>query len=116
MKAQGFEMRKRIQRLNRVCLTLMLFSLVCALAIEAFHGHACTDNGCMLCLAATVAQALVVACASLTLVQPVLRAVASARPVRMSTCPVRDAVVAFCTRSKPRVPLTPVTLGVKLLI
>lgn len=116
MIAQGSSKYPRSRRMNRICLALMLVMLGFTVIVETFHGHACTEDGCTLCLAATIANVLLVTCVGLTLVQPVLRDVFTARPIRTLARIVSDAKTVLCEKLNQSVRLTPVTMGVRLLI
>lgn len=116
MMARRSSNRSRIWSIDRVCLALMLASLAFVAIIEAVHGHSCTDHGCMLCLAAAIANALFATCAGLTFALPVLRAVAAIRPVRTLVRLVCDEAEKPCAKPCPCVRLTPISMGVRLLI
>lgn len=98
-------------------LLLAAIALTSAMTIEALHGHACTGDGCMLCLVAGWAHVLLGLCMGITFARPVLRAVAGMRPTHGATMHVRgEHILPPVGLGATLTARTPVTMGTRLLI
>lgn len=96
---------------------LAVLSIVSYLVIEGLHDHACTGDGCALCLVAACAHVLLAVCLGITVARPVLRLLAVIRPARIAISFLPAAVsLPFGGMNVARAVQTPVTLGVRLLI
>ncbi len=95
----------------------LLSSFVSAGAVQALHGHACTGDACMLCLAAAWAHALLAVSLGALLIRPILRLVSRLRVVRLTMrLSWEPRSSAFVDARSTRVEMNPVTMGVRLLI
>lgn len=102
---------------RRLDVALALVALGCVAAIEALHGHACTGDGCVLCLAAAFANVLLFASIGVAFARPLVRMLGELRAVRVDFLPHREPRPYSATSSHAgRVELTPVTMGVRLII
>lgn len=102
-------------------LALFALSLVCSSVIETLHGHACPGDGCILCLVATYAQVLMAMSLGITLASPLIhilsRIISRAHVSCGALWPHLEHISpAFSDARCARVEMTPVTLGVRLLI
>ncbi|MDO4537463.1 MAG: hypothetical protein Q4B54_04820 [Coriobacteriales bacterium] len=95
----------------------MIVAALCIMLIEALHGHECSGDGCIFCLATAWAQALLLLCAGISVARPVIRVLARVRFVCLSllrACIACGKVTAKKTHSLPHP--TPFALGVLLRI
>lgn len=111
------QLARRVARPKRLDVALALVALGCAFVIEALHGHACTGDGCVLCLAALLAHVLLFVSVGTVLACPVIRVLAELRALRMDVLRRRESRPLSVIPSRAeRVELTPVTMGVQLII
>ena len=108
---------KRGTKQNRLSVAAAIVALVCAFGIESLHGHACAGDGCLLCLVAALARMTLFASIGVALVLPVIRVLTELQVVRVSIWP--DDTTRTLPPESSRtghVELTPVTMGVRLII
>lgn len=117
MGTQSASLYGTIVRHRRLNVALTRLALCCAAVIEALHGHACTGDGCALCLAAAFASTLLLASIGVAFALPVMRALVESRTLRVGILPRRESrTVPMASSRARRVELTPVTMGVRLII
>ncbi|MCR5845526.1 MAG: hypothetical protein K6G78_03030 [bacterium] len=96
---------------------MAILAAASAIVIEALHGHECTGDGCVLCLVATLASGLLILCVGIVVVQPIILALAHARPAQSrklladATCKMLPFGFAAAFKAA-----TPLSLGVMLRI
>lgn len=76
MSGIGSVLRNLKARSHITGFLLLAGAMASALAIETLHDHACTGDGCMLCMVVGCAQVLLVLCLGIAFVHPALRVIA----------------------------------------
>lgn len=96
---------------------LALVALVCRTLIEALHRHTCTGDGCVLCLVAACSRVLLALSLEAVAALPVLRRATTCQLVRVTALPLSEHWLSHVLGARsPCAEMTPVTLGVRLLI
>ncbi|MCR5582900.1 MAG: hypothetical protein K6F70_04755 [Eggerthellaceae bacterium] len=104
-------------RRPRAVAILVMLALLAAAVSELLEGHECTGDGCVLCLIAACAHALLVVCAGFALAQTVLGFVFNPSRLGLSASVVARAVSSLVgCASLARIAETPVRSGVCLRI
>lgn len=117
MGARIASLARRGAKRCRLDVALALVALGCAATIEALHGHACTGDGCLLCLTATFASMLLFASIGVAFARPLVRMLVELRSLRVRVLPRCESHPSPVASSRAgRVELTPVTMGVRLVI
>lgn len=104
-------------RRRRLSAALLAMAFASVAVIELLHGHECTGDGCVLCLVAACAHAVLVACVGVALARSAVRFLVNpprAGVLRVpfasaSISPVHAALIA-------RAASTPVSWGICLRI
>lgn len=113
----GLRMETHRQRAKVLDAMLVLVSLMSIATIGLLHEHACTGDGCLLCLLAGGAQVLLALCVCLVATRPILRLLAGATCCFGLGLPVLDPSVGeLAGACVLRGAQTPVTLKDRLLI
>ena len=97
--------------------TLAALGTACAAIAMALHGHECSGDGCLLCLAAVWANALLCFWLGASVALPVVRILMHARVVHTLRFPRQDALPPGARPPEPQLPATtPLSMGVMLRI
>ncbi|VEH01581.1 Uncharacterised protein [Slackia heliotrinireducens] len=117
MMSTGLATSKRTAHSRIFTLAVAIIAAASMVAVEALHGHACTGDGCVLCLAAGCAQAMLGLCIGITVARPVLRIVWNLQPASATVSPIHNThTILSCQVSFVRSAQTPVSLGTMLRI
>ena len=108
---------RRSIRSRKLSAILTALIVACAIVIEALHGHECSGDGCVLCLIAVWAHALLCLCVGLTIARPVIHVLKHVRVVR--ACRIlwqANRLRRICLSEPERPAFTPLSMGVMLRI
>lgn len=116
MSKTVFRSAVRARRSRLYNAALAVASVASLAAIEHLHDHACTGDGCVLCLAAGSAHMLLGLCLCAAVAQPVLRAIVGMLPVYTTGFVATKEKMRFAGVFWAKAVETPVAMGVRLLI